>query len=230
MSVLLLFSVAALSADEAVNTALETVRPAPSLRAAFVARVSSSRAVREFTYNPFADGAERLKMELSYGADPELDRIAESWMASAQPDVRLFADDLPYSIEGVKVFEGERILTAEFDHRASGNDGPIEDAFTGRLRGVLQIEKTTGRPLQLDYFINEPVRMAAGARLTHYRQTYTFAHSSLWGVSYVNGYQLEASGGILGVAEARRFNVQISEVSFGFAGDARQELASRATP
>jgi hypothetical protein len=46
-------------------------------------------------------------------------------------------------------------------------------------------------------------------------------------VTYLAAYDLQASGGVLGVAQSRKVSVRITDVHFSLAGDARQEIETR---
>jgi hypothetical protein len=83
---------------------------------------------------------------------------------------------------------------------------------------------------RIDYAIEQPVRLDDGAVLREYRQTYQFDHSDRWGVSYVTSYELEARGGRWGIDETRRMRVTLTDVAFGLAGDANQDLVSKPPP
>ncbi len=51
-----------------------------------------------------------------------------------------------------------------------------------------------------------------------------------WGVSYVMAYELTARGGQWGLSEERSVQVTLTDIAFGYAGDARQELSSKPSP
>jgi hypothetical protein len=80
------------------------------------------------------------------------------------------------------------------------------------------------------YAIDKPLRFDDGSVVSEYRQTYNFAHSERWGVSYVLSYDLEAKGGRWGIEEKRRIRVTLNDVAFGLAGDADQNLESKPAP
>ena len=78
----------------------------------------------------------------------------------------------------------------------------------------------------MDYSIDKPVKLDDGTTISEYTQNYQFGYSERWGVSYVLGYELDAKGGRWGFSETRTIKVTLTDVAFGLAGDAKQELAS----
>lgn len=212
---------------ETMSAALDLVEPPPALRASFKATLSSQTAQRTLVYDPSIPGAGQFQIVGRVGQDEELDAIVAGWRAEGQADVRLFADDLRLSLGAARIVQRGGAPLLEFQHRISPNDGPVDAVVSSRMVGELSLDPNNGRLRHVDYHIIKPVRLADGTVISDYEQRYTFAYSSRYDVSYVSGYQLEARGGRWGFRDSRRFSVIISDVTFSFPGDARQELASR---
>jgi hypothetical protein len=226
---LLLFAVTwgNLSPDAALERALDAVEPPPALRAAFHATLVSGSAVRRIEYDPYAATGEQFKVTMEYGADKELDAVVDGWKAERQADVRIFADDLRASLGEARVAVYGDALSIDFKHQISPNDGPVDAQLSARMKGRLVLDQTNGYLSKVQYSIDKPVRLEGGAVLTQYNQTYDFSYSERWGVSYVTGYEVEARGGAWGIAQTRTIRVTLTDVAFGLAGDARQDLATK---
>jgi hypothetical protein len=121
-------------------------------------------------------------------------------------------------------------MAIDFRHKVSANDGPIDAEFSSRMVGRLRLNPANGQLSQVRYSIVKPVKLEDGTTLSDYRQTYNFGFSERWGVSYVLQYELEARGGRWGMSESRAIRVTLTDVAFGLAGDADQELASKPAP
>jgi hypothetical protein len=211
-----------------LDRALDQVEPPPALRASFRAELSTDRAVRRIEFDPYAPSGSRFRTIRVSGDDPELDAVVEGWAAERQPDVRLFADDLRASLGEGRVVEEDGGWRLEFRHRISPNDGAVDAAVSSAMIGRLGLDPASGRLTDVSYSILSPVRLEDGLVLLSYRQTYGFGYSRRWGVGYVSSYEVEARGGRWGIAQTRRLKVSILDVAFGLAGDAGQDLASRA--
>src|SRR5689334_1339052 len=226
---LLLFAVTwgNLSPEAALDRALDAVEPPPALRAAFRATLASGNAVRKIEYDPYAPRGEQFKVTMEYGADEELDAVVDSWRQERQADVRLFADDLRASLADARVSAYGDALSIDFKHQISPNDGPVDAELSARMKGRLTLDPTTGYLAKVEYAIDKPVKLTNGPTLSQYNQTYDFSYSERWGVSYVSSYEIEARGGAWGVAQIRTIRVTLTDVAFGLAGDAKQDLASK---
>jgi hypothetical protein len=227
----LLFAIlwAGLAPEQALERALDAVEAPPALRAAFHATLTSGNAVRRIEYDPYAEG-EKFRVTYKWGGNEELDAVVEGWRAEAQADSRLFADDLRLSLADARIWGRPEAMTVSFRHRMSVNDGPIDANFSARMAGKLQLDQKTGYVSRIDYAIESPVTMEDGTKIDEYRQSYQFGYSERWGVSYVMGYELTARGGRWGIREERSVKVTLTDIAFGLAGDARQDLASRPAP
>jgi hypothetical protein len=226
---LLLFAVTwgGLSPEQALERALDAVEPPPALRATFRATLASGNAVRRIEYDPYAPAAERFKITMVYGEDEELDAVVQGWKEEGQADARIFADDLRQSLgEARLVGQGEG-MAIDFRHKVSANDGPLDKEFSSRMVGRLTLNPSNGYLSQVQYNIERPVRLDDGTTLDAYNQVYNFGYSERWGVSYVTSFELEARGGRWGMSERRTVRVTLTDVAFGLAGDADQELASK---
>jgi hypothetical protein len=228
----LLFAVlwAGLSPEQALERALDAVEPPAAMRAAFHATLTSGNAVRRIEYDPYATAAEQFKVTYSWGQNDELDAVVDGWRAERQADARLFADDLRLSLADARIAAPSDAMAVTFRHRMSVNDGPIDATFSARMAGRLQLDRATGYVSRIEYAIESPVTMEDGTKIDQYRQSYQFGYSQRWGVSYVMGYELVARGGKWGMSEERSVKVQLTDIAFGLAGDAEQELASNPTP
>ena len=213
--------------SQQLDRALSSADPAPALRAAFRATVSSGNAVRQIEFDPLQGAAGQFRLLSEYGEDTELDSIVNDWAAEPQPDVRLFADDLRPSLGRGRIVQEGDWWRAEFKHRLSSNDDDIDAMVSNNMRGNLVLDRKTGMLSKLEYRLIKPIRTSDGAVVKSYAQSYTFAHSVRWGVTFVSGYSLHATGGKYGVRGSRSFQVKITDVAFSFAGDARQQLASK---
>jgi hypothetical protein len=217
--------------QQLLTQALDAVEPPPALRASFTAMVEADGAMRSFSFDPFAEEGPRFRRLDSRGRSEDLDAIVGAWEAEGQADVRLFADDLRASLADARfVAESGGGWAIRFRHRISPNDGPVDAMISSNMAGKLTFNDLTGRLMRIDYGIVEPVRLAGGAVLTEYQQTYRFHHSERWNVSYVAAYDVRARGGKWGVRATRTLRVSIRDVTFGLAGDARQALLSRPPP
>jgi hypothetical protein len=227
---LLLFAVSlGMSPAQALETALQAVEPHPALRAAFRATLTSGSAVRQIEYDPYADPARQFRITNSIGEDKELDQVVSDWKAERQADVRLFADDLRMSLADARVVPESQGLSIAFRHQIRPNDGPVDKAISSQMIGDMTLD-TASHLQEINYCIERPIKLSNGTVLTDYRQTYTFGYSQRWGVSYVTSYELDAEGGRWGLAEARSVRVTLTDVAFGLAGDANQQLASKPAP
>jgi hypothetical protein len=227
-SVLLFAFVAGGTPQQALEFALDAVEPPPAMRASFRATLTSGAATRRIEFDPYAPVGDQFHLVAKMGEDEELDAIVADWAAERQADVRLFADGLRMSLgEGRILREGDG-LGVEFRHQISPHDGPVDKMISSYMVGHMTLDQASGHLTRLDYNIRQPLRLDGGAVLNEYRQSYDFGYSTRWGVSYVLNYEMEASGGRWGLTESRLIRVVITDVAFGLAGDARQELASRA--
>lgn len=219
-----------LSPQQALDQALDAVEPPPALRAAFRATLVSDTAVRRIEFDPYAPEDRRFRVTMSQGRDEELDAVVEGWRAERQADVRLFADDLRESLGEARILGQGSSFAIEFRHVISPNDGAVDALISSRMKGQLTFDEIDGFLSRIDYAIQQPVKLDDGTTLREYSQTYQFDHSERWGVSYVSSYQLEARGGRWGIEESRRMRVTLTDVAFGLAGDARQDIASKPAP
>lgn len=227
---IILAAITLLPPQQALDRALDAVEPPPALRAAFRATLSSEKAVRRIEYDPYGEPGSQFRITLKQGKDEELDAIVEGWRAERQADVRLFADDLRESLGEARAQQQGQGLLISFRHQISPNDGPVDAMISSQMTGQLSFDEKTGFLTAINYSIERPVKLDDGTTLRDYRQTYRFDYSETWGVSYVTSYELEASGGRWGVEQTRRFRVSLTDVAFGLAGDARQEIASKPYP
>lgn len=216
--------------QQALEFALEAVEPPPALRAAFRATLVSEKAVRRIEFDPYAAADQQFRVTMRQGTDEELDAVVEGWRAEGQADVRLFADDLRESLGEARIARQGSGLAIEFRHQITPNDGAVDALISSQMRGQLSFDEVDGFLSRIDYAIVQPVRLDDGSMLREYRQTYQFDHSDRWGVTYVTSYELFARGGRWGIEDSRRFRVTLTDVAFGLAGDARQELESRPLP
>jgi hypothetical protein len=224
---LLLFAVSlGLSPTQALETALQAVEPHPALRAAFRATLTSGSAVRQIEYDPYADPGRQFRITNSIGKDEELDQVVNDWSAERQADVRLFADGLRMSLADARVVPEEQGLSIAFRHQIRPNDGPVDRAISSQMIGDMTLD-TASHLQEINYAIERPIKLSNGTVLTDYQQTYTFGYSERWGVSYVTSYELDAKGGRWGLAETRSVRVTLTDVAFGLAGDANQQLTSK---
>jgi hypothetical protein len=212
---------------QALETALQAVEPHPALRAAFRAALTSGAAVRQIEYDPYAAPDQQFRITNSIGKDDELDQVVADWKSERQADVRLFADDLRMSLADARVVPESQGLSIAFRHQIRPNDGPVDKAISSQMIGDMTLDATTGHLQEINYAIERPIKLGDGAILTDYQQTYTFGYSERWGVSYVMSYELDARGGRWGVSEARSIRVTLTDVAFGLAGDANQQLVSK---
>jgi hypothetical protein len=226
---LLLFAVTwgGLPPELALERALDAVEPPPALRATFRARLTSGKAVRQIEYDPYASAGEQFKITMTYGEDEELDAVVQGWKDEGQADCRLFADNLRQSLGEARVTDRADAMAISFRHKISANDGPLDKEFSSKMVGTLMLDPANGYLSKLEYNIDKPVRLDDGTTISEYTQNYQFAYSERWGVSYVLGYDLEARGGRWGINETRTIKVTLTDVAFGLAGDAEQDLASR---
>ena len=214
-----------------LDTALDAVEPPPALRATFRATLSSDKATRRIEYDPYAAKADRFRVTFRSGDDEELDAVVAGWRDEGQADARLFADNLRQNLgEGNYEQPQGGAVAVEFKHKISPIDGPVDRMISAQMTGRLTVDPATSHMKQLVYSINKPIKIEGGATLTDYQQTLDFGYSKRWGVSYVSGYELVARGGRFGFEEERTFKVQLNDIAFGLAGDAKQELASRNGP
>lgn len=227
---ILLAAVTLLPPQQALERALDAVEPPPALRAAFRATLTSDTAIRRIEFDPYGEAGSQFRITLKQGKDEELDAIVEGWRAERQADVRLFADDLRMSLGEARAQQQGQGLSIAFKHQISPNDGPVDALISSGMVGQLSFDESTGFLTAINYSIERPVKLDDGTTLRDYRQTYTFGYSETWGVSYVTSYELEARGGRWGIEETRRFRVSLSDVAFGLAGDAKQEIASKPYP
>jgi hypothetical protein len=229
---LLLFAVTwgGLSPEAALERALDAVEPPPALRATFRATLVSGNAVRRIEFDPYAPADEQFKVTMVYGEDEELDAVVQGWKEEGQADCRLFADDLPVSLGDARLSDQGQTMAISFRHKVSANDGPLDREFSSRMVGKLSLDPGNGYLSRVEYSIEKPVRLEDGTTLNEYNQVYNFDYSERWGVSYVLSYELEARGGRWGMSESRTIRVTLTDVAFGLAGDAEQEIASRAAP
>lgn len=227
----LLFAVlwAGLAPEQALERALDAVEAPTALRAAFHATLTSGNAVRRIEFDPYAEG-EKFRVTYKWGGDEELDAVVDGWRAEVQADSRLFADDLRLSLADARIWGQPEQMTVSFRHRMSVNDGPIDATFSARMAGKLQLDQKSGYVSRIEYAIESPVMMEDGTKIDEYRQSYQFGYSERWGVSYVMAYELKAKGGRWGMSEERAIKVQLTDIAFGLAGDAEQDLASRPAP
>jgi hypothetical protein len=229
---LLLFAVTwgNVAPEQALDRALDAVEPPPAMRAAFRATLASSKGVRRIEYDPYAAADMRFKITMQYGDDEELDAVVQGWKDEGQADGRLFADGLRENLAEAHVAQSGDQLAIDFRHKVAARDGPLDKEFSAHMVGRLTLDPTTGFLSQLQYNIDNPVKLADGATLNEYDQTYQFGYSERWGVSYVTSYDVTATGGRWGFNESRTIHVTLTDVAFGLAGDAKQVLASKASP
>jgi hypothetical protein len=213
--------------DQALERALDAVEPPPAMRATFRATLVSGNAVRRIEYDPYAERGQQFKVTMEYGKDEELDAVVAGWRDEGQADARLFADDLRVSLGEARVSAYGAGLSIAFRHQISPNDGPVDALISSRMVGTLTLDPSNGYLSQLRYNIEKPVKLDDGTTLTEYDQKYDFSYSERWGVSYVTSYELEARGGRWGMSESRTIRVTLTDVAFGLAGDAEQEIASK---
>ena len=222
---------AGLPPEQALERALDAAEPPPALRAAFNATLTSGNATRMVQFDPYAAaGQPKFKLTYRNGDNEELDAVVQGWMEEPDPDSRLFADDLRLSLGEARIAGTEESMAVSFRHRMSVNDGPIDAPFSARMTGKMQLDRASGYVQRIEYRIDSPVTLDDGTEVSEYRQTYNFSYSERWGVSYVVGYDLVARGGRWGLSEERSVKVILTDVAFGFAGDAEQVLNSAPTP
>jgi hypothetical protein len=229
---LLLFAVTwgGLTPEQAVERALDAAEPPPAMRAAFHATLTSEKATRRVEYDPYADGADKFRITLRSGDDEELDAVVQGWKEERCPDCRLFADDLRLSLDQARITGNGDTMAISFKHRVSANDGPLDAEFSSRMVGRMMLSPKNGYLQQIEYDIERPVKLEDGTTVEEYNQTYHFGFSERWGVSYVMAYELVASGGQWGMNQTRSLNVTLTDIAFGMAGSAEQDLASKASP
>jgi hypothetical protein len=224
-----LFAIAVLqgSPQAQLAKALDEAVPPPALRAAFHARLSTDHGVRRVEYDPYAPVGQQFFVTQSYGKDEELDAVVNAWRAEGQADVRLFADDMRSSIGEGRLTEAGEGWDLQFRHKISPKDGPVDRLMSPMMNGELQLDPATGHLARITYSIDRPLKLDNGAVVSEYRQSYRFGFSRRWGVSYVQTYELEARGGKWGLSESRRVKVELTDISFCLASDARQVLQSK---
>ena len=219
-----------LSPDQALERALDAVEPPPAMRAAFRATLSSANAVRRIEYDPYAAPDQRFRITQTFGDDKELDAVVQGWKDEGQADGRLFADGLRTSLGEAHVAAAGDQLAIDFRRKVAPHDGPVDKEFSAHMVGRLTLDPSNGFLSQVQYDIDDPVKLEDGTTLTQYTQTYQFGYSQRWGVSYVMSYEIQARGGKFGLDETRSVRVTLTDVAFGLAGDAHQELESKAPP
>ncbi len=228
---LLLFAVSlGMTPAQALDTALSAVEPPPALRAAFRATLTTGAATREIEFDPYAPPDQQFRITSSIGVDEELDQVVADWKSEGQADVRLFADDLRASLGEATVVDQGPSLSIAFRHHIRPNDGPVDVAINSQMIGDMTLDAETGHLQEINYCIERPIKLQNGTVLTNYQQTYTFGYSSRWGVSFVQTYELDARGGRWGMAQTRSIKVTLTDVAFGLAGDAHQQLESKPAP
>tara|TARA_Y100000780_G_C13560305_1_gene368838 strand:- start:90 stop:836 length:747 start_codon:yes stop_codon:yes gene_type:complete len=203
-----------------VEAALKDAEPAPALRAAFRATLTSEKAVRQIEFDPLGAPGQRFTVNAPFGDDPELDRIVYDWSQEAQPDVRLYADDLRASMGRGTVKQSQTGWNISFTHKLSDNDGPMDAMVSQQMQGSMFLNAASGHLERLTYRIREPFRTEDGSVVTDYSQAYRFGRSERWGITFVTGYRLEAAGGRFGIRDSRTFQVDITDVAFTLANDA----------
>jgi hypothetical protein len=228
MALALIIALQLSSPEAALEAALQAVEPLPSLRASFSATISNGEASRRISFDPYRQTGEKFQVISRAGEDKELDAIVDGWRAERQADVRLFADDLRVSLGGARAVADAGGWAIQFRHQISQNDSAIDAAISSAMTGRLDFQPQTGLLSSITYDLVRPIKLQDGTTLRSYRQTYRFGYSQRWGVSYVTDYALEAKGGRWGFYGTRQIRVLISDVVFGLAGDARQQLASKA--
>lgn len=223
----LMFAVLQASPEAQLAQALDEAVPPPALRAAFHATLSTDKGVRRIEYDPYAPSGQQFFVTQSYGKDEELDAVVNGWRAEGQADVRLFADDLRSSMGEGKLTKVGDSWELQFRHQISPKDGPVDRLISPLMNGELQLNPSTGHLARISYSIDRPFKLDNGTTVSEYRQSYSFGFSSRWGVSYVQTYELQARGGKWGLSESRRVKVELTDISFGLASDARQVLQSK---
>jgi hypothetical protein len=218
------------SPEQQLETALDAARPPPSLRAAFTATLTTSNAVRKIEYDPYKPSGQQFFVTQSYGKDEELDAVVDDWRREGQADVRLFADDLRSSMGEGKITRAGDEWDLQFRHQISPKDGPVDRAMSPLMKGELKLAPDTGMLQRITYSIDRPFKLDDGTTVSEYSQNYMFGYSKRWGVSYVAAYDLSARGGKWGFSESRRVRVELTNVTFCLASDARQQLASKGLP
>ncbi len=211
----------------ALALGLDAADPPPSLRAAFRASLTSAQGVRQIEYDPLKPADERFRILMQWGDDTELDQIVSDWANQPQPDVRLFADDLRESLGRGRIVKDGDNYRVDFRHKMSGNDRALDAAVSQNLAGRLTLDPVTGQFSRLEYRIVNPFRVDNGATVNQFVQSYVFGKSLTWGLTFVTGYDLSASGGRFGVSASREFSVRITDVAFTLAADSGQELESK---
>ncbi|MDZ4761254.1 MAG: hypothetical protein SGJ21_09305 [Alphaproteobacteria bacterium] len=213
--------------EQALDRALDAVEPPPAMRASFRATLTSEDGERRIEFDPYAEPGDQFHVTMRQGRDAELDAIVADWQAERQADVRLFADRLRSNLGAGRILADDGGLAIEFRHQISPQDGPVDRIISSYMIGRMKLDEETGFLQRLNYSIRQPLKLDGGTVLNEYRQTYDFSYSSRWGVSYVVAYELEARGGRWGFQAGRKFRVEITDVAFGLAGDATQDLASK---
>ena len=226
---LLWMAAAGLSAapQNIVDSALADAEPPPALRAAFRATLASRSGQRRIEYDPMKPSGNRFRVLESFGDDAELDQIVTDWAQEQQPDVRLFADDLRESLGMGRIVRDGGNWRISFAHRLSGNDGPLDALVSQQMVGALTLDPENGRLSSLTYRNKQPFKTPDGSVVSAYSQTYSFGRSERWGVTFVTGYRLEATGGRFGVRDSRTFDVEITDVAFTLANDVDCVLDSK---
>jgi hypothetical protein len=215
------------SPEAQLAKALDEAVPPPALRAAFHATLSTDNGVRRIEYDPYAPAGQQFFVTQSYGKDEELDAVVNAWRAEGQADVRLFADDLRSSMGEGKIAKVGDSWDLQFRHQISPKDGPVDRLISPLMNGELQLNPANGHLARITYSIERPFKLDNGTTVSEYRQSYSFGYSWRWGVSYVQTYELEARGGKWGLSESRRVKVELTDISFCLASDARQVLQSK---
>lgn len=228
ISILLMAQV--LSPQQALDRALQASEPAPALRAAFRATLSTDKGSRRVEFDPYAEAGKQFVVAMSSGRDEELDAVVADWASERQADARIFADDLRASLGEARVTAKSTGWGLEFRRKILPKDGPVDRAITSVMKGELSLDPQGEHLSRVTYRIEKPIRLEDGTTLTDFMQTYDFGFSWRWGVSYVSSYELLARGGRWGFSERRGVKVQLTDVSFTLAGDARQQLASKSAP
>jgi hypothetical protein len=218
------------SPEAQLAKALDEAVPPPSLRAAFHATLSTDNGVRRVEYDPYKPTGQQFFVTQSYGKDEELDAVVNAWRAEGQADLRLFADDVRSSMGEGKITRSGDTWDLQFRHQISPKDGPVDRLISPLMNGELQLNQTTGHLARITYSIDRPFKLDNGTTVSEYRQSYNFGYSWRWGVAYVQSYEMQARGGKWGLTESRRVKVELTDISFCLASDARQVLQSKPAP
>jgi len=200
-----------------MDQALRATEAPPTLRAAFTVELSSTKAVRVYTFDPRLAPDARWRLVSAQGEDGALDEAGAAWGAELAPDGRLFPDDLRASLG--QIVEAQDLGSAwrvRFDHMPSDNDTELDTWAVGQLQAVAWLEPMNGAFLRLDYTLPAPVRGPDGGRLTRFEQSYLLEREPEWGMTYVSQYSLSFEAKAAFKTIRRDYRANVTEATFFF--------------